>query len=115
MKKAEHKRIGRERRHKRIRSKIAGTSAMPRLSIYKSNRYLHAQVIDDSEGRTLVAGSTKESKSKKTDAAVWLGSEIAKRAKSKKVTEVVFDRGGFRYAGRIAALAEAARKSGLKF
>jgi large subunit ribosomal protein L18 len=110
------KHMGRERRHNRIRAKVSGTSARPRLCVYKSNRYLHAQVIDDEKGVTLFAGSTMEqSKEKKTDGATWLGSELAKRAKQKGVSQVVFDRGGFRYAGRIAALAEAARAGGLQF
>src|SRR4051812_17950000 len=113
MKKAEQKRIGRIRRHKRIRAKVAGVADMPRLSVYKSNRYLHAQIIDDGAGKTIAAGSTREAKGKKkTEAAVWLGAELAKRAKEHKVTQVVFDRGGFRYAGRVAALADAARKGG---
>ena len=89
---------------------------MPRLSIYKSNRYLQAQIIDDVKGATLAAGTTKEAAGKKKmDAAVWLGAELAKRAKEKNIAGVVFDRGGFRYAGCIAALAEAARKGGLQF
>ena len=115
MKKVEQKRIGRIRRHNRIRAKVEGTSEVPRLSVYKSNRYLHAQIIDDMAQRTIVAGSTKESNAKKTDAAAWLGGELAKRAGEKKVSRVVFDRGGFRYTGRIAKLAEAAREGGLKF
>lgn len=110
------KTIGKDRRHNRIRAKVAGTAARPRLSVYKSNRYLHAQLIDDAAGKTLVAGSTKEMpKEKKMDGAKWLGGELAKRAKGKGIETVVFDRGGFRYTGRVAALAEAARSGGLKF
>jgi large subunit ribosomal protein L18 len=116
MTKEEQKRIGRERRHNRIRAKVSGTSDMPRLSVYKSNRYLHAQIIDDSKNATITAGSTKEAKGVgKTEAATWLGGELAKRAKEHKVTKIVFDRGGFRYTGRLKALAEAARGGGLKF
>lgn len=96
-----------ERRHKRIRAKVKGTKERPRLAVYKSNRYLEAQLIDDGAGRTLLSG--------KMDDAVKLGKDIATRAKAAGVTTVVFDRGGFRYTGRVAALAEAARAGGLKF
>lgn len=117
MEKAIIKRIGRERRHNRIRARVQGTSARPRLAVYKSNRYLHAQLIDDMAGKTLVSGSTKTiaAKAKKMDAAQKLGAELAKLAKAAGITEVVFDRGGFRYTGRIATLASAAREAGLKF
>lgn len=96
---------------------MRGIPARPRLSVYKSNRYLHAQIIDDTAGKTLVAGSTKDvaAKQKKMDAAKVLAAELAKRAKAAGITEVVFDRGGFRYTGRIATLAEALRKAGLTF
>ncbi len=105
-----------ERRHNRIRAKVAGTPARPRLCVYKSNRYLHAQIVDDEAGKTLVAGSTKEmGKDTKMDAAKKLGAELAKRAKAAKIDRVVFDRGGFRYTGRVAMLAEAARAGGLEF
>ncbi len=113
--------INRERRHARIRAKIMGTAARPRLAVYKSNRYLHAQIIDDTRGMTLVAGSTKEVGKdakkgiKKMDAAKALGAELAKRAKAAGIEAVVFDRGGFRYTGRITILADAAREGGLKF
>jgi len=110
------KREGRERRHKRIRMSVKGTALRPRLSVYKSNRYIHAQIIDDTSGKTLVAGSTKEVKgAKKTDAAKVLGVELAKKAKAAGIEAVVFDRGGFRYTGRVATLAEAAREGGLTF
>ncbi len=112
-----------QRRHNRIRAKVAGTPTRPRLCVYKSNRYLHAQVIDDEAGKTLVAGSTKEFNNPdakkvgagKMDAAKKLGLELAKRAKAAGITKVVFDRGGFRYTGRVATLAEAARAGGLEF
>lgn len=115
------KRIGRIRRHARIRARVIGSAARPRLSVYKSNRYLHAQIVDDAAGKTLMSGSTKtvaakgKQQAKKTDAAGLLGADIAKRAKDAGITKVVFDRGGSRYIGRIAALAEAARKAGLEF
>ncbi len=110
------KQLTRKRRHTRIRARVEGTPARPRLSVYRSNRYLHAQLIDDEAGATIASGSTREmAKKKKADAAVWLGEEIAKRAKAAGVSRAVFDRGGFRYIGRIAAFAEAARKGGLEF
>ena len=116
MDKAQTKQLGRVRRHNRIRAKVAGTPERPRLSVYKSNRYLHAQIIDDASGKTVVAGSTKEMpKTKKMDGAKWLGTELAKRAGDKGISSVVFDRGGFRYTGRVATLAQAAREGGLKF
>lgn len=94
-----------------------GTAARPRLAIYKSNRYLHAQIIDDTKGTTLIAGSTQmlAKGSKKMDGAKTLGADLAKRAKAAGIQEVVFDRGGFRYTGRVAQLAESAREGGLKF
>jgi large subunit ribosomal protein L18 len=96
-----------QRRHKRIRAKIIGTALRPRLCVYRSNRFLEAQVIDDSVGKTLVSG--------KMDDAVKLGKEIAALAKAKGISAVVFDRGGFRYTGKVAALADAARAGGLVF
>ncbi len=97
----------RTRRHNRIRAKVSGTPERPRLCVYKSNRYLEAQVIDDTKGVTLA--------SIKTDDAKKAGVEIAKAAKAKGISAVVFDRGGFRYTGAIAVLADAAREGGLKF
>jgi len=96
-----------ERRHNRIRAKVQGTPLRPRLAVYKSNRYLEAQIIDDTVGKTIFSAKMKE--------ASKLGSEIAKRAKEKGIDKVVFDRGGFRYTGSIAVLADAARKGGLEF
>ncbi len=98
---------GRIRRHKRVRARVAGTAVRPRLSVYKSNRYLEAQLIDDAAGVTLVSG--------KMDDAQKLGAHIAKLAKDKGITRVVFDRGGFRYTGGVAILAAAAREGGLQF
>lgn len=99
--------MNRIRRHKRIRAKVTGTQERPRLCVYKSNRYLEAQVIDDAAGKTLAAGKMAD--------AQKLGAEIAKRAKAAGVERVVFDRGGFRYTGSIQKLADAARAEGLKF
>ncbi|MCK6462771.1 MAG: 50S ribosomal protein L18 [Candidatus Pacebacteria bacterium] len=106
-----------EIRHKRIRAKIAGTAAKPRLSVFRSNRHIFAQLIDDEKGVTLVsAGDLKKgSKVKKTDSAKNVGLELAKAAKAKKIEAVMFDRGGFRYHGRVRAVAEGAREGGLKF
>ena len=112
----------RARRKARIRKKVAGTSSRPRLSVYKSLNHTYAQVVDDSTGRTIAFAGTnakglRESlkDSKKTDAAKQVGAAIAKVALEKGVTQVVFDRNGFAYHGRIAAVAEAAREAGLKF
>ncbi|KKW36043.1 50S ribosomal protein L18 [Candidatus Adlerbacteria bacterium RIFCSPHIGHO2_01_FULL_54_23] len=107
MDKAISKTIGRQRRHGRIRARVFGTALRPRLCVYKSNRYLEAQIIDDDAGKTLASG-------KMADAA-GLGKEIAARAMAAGIERVVFDRGGFRYAGSIQKLADAARESGLKF
>lgn len=110
----------RDRRRKRIRSKVSGSAERPRLSIYKSNVAMYAQLIDDDKGVTLVAASTlsKTSGAKgknKTEAAKAIGVEIAKLAKSKGITKVTFDRGGFIYTGRVQAVAEGAREGGLEF
>lgn len=111
------KQQGRTRRHARIRARVVGSAARPRLVVYKSNRYLHAQIIDDAAGKTLASGSTKlvATGQKKMDAAQALGQELAKRAKAAGVNTVVFDRGGFRYTGRVAKLASALRDAGLTF
>ncbi len=112
----------RQKRHVRVRSKISGTAERPRLSVYRSTNEIYAQVIDDVQGVTLAACSTiekkvasKVSKVSKTEAAKIIGQEIAKRAIDKGVKEVVFDRGGYLYTGRVAALAEGAREVGLVF
>jgi len=118
------------RRHGKIRARITGTVDRPRLSVYKSNRFLEAQLIDDLKGMTLASastreyagkqtkgakGKTKKSETTKLDASIKLGTELAARAKAKGISKVVFDRGGFRYTGRIASFADAARKAGLVF
>jgi len=98
-------------RHKRIRARMSGTDKKPRLCIFKSNQYVYAQLIDDQKGRVLV--SVK--KDLKVDQAQKAGEEIAKKALDKKIDKVVFDRSGYKYHGRVKALAEGARQAGLKF
>jgi large subunit ribosomal protein L18 len=109
----------RRRRHVRVRKAVIGTPERPRLSVFRSNRYLYAQVIDDKTGRTLAAASSQEaslrSKTLSVETATEIGKLVAERAKSAGVGAVVFDRGGFTYHGRIKALADAARASGLEF
>lgn len=105
----------RDRRRKRIRSKISGVATRPRLSVYKSNTATYAQLIDDTTGTTLAAASSKGVKGNKTTSAKGVGAEIAKLAKAKNIAQVVFDRGGFIYTGRIKALADGAREGGLEF
>ncbi|MBU6227815.1 MAG: 50S ribosomal protein L18 [Acidobacteria bacterium] len=118
---AKKRRDGRLRRHRRVRKKVHGTAARPRLAVYRSNRHLSAQVIDDDSGRTLVSASSLEADFRKQQAggnvaaATAIGSLVAERAKQAGITTVVFDRGGFLYHGRIAAIAEAARAAGLEF
>ena len=110
------------KKHKRMRNRFSGTAERPRLSVFRSNNHMYAQIIDDTVGNTLVAASTLEkdvkSELKKTndvEAAAYLGTVIAKKALDKGIKEVVFDRGGFIYQGKIRALAEAARDAGLEF
>ena len=110
----------RKERHSRIRENLAGTSNRPRLNVFRSNANITAQIIDDEKGVTLVSASTLEKDLKITnggniEAAKIIGQEIAKRAKKAKITQVVFDRGGYLYHGRVKALADAARESGLEF
>lgn len=109
-------------KHRRIRNKIKGTAARPRLAVFRSSSHIYAQIIDDSKANTLVSASTMDkdlkSKLEKTsnvDAAKAVGQAIAEKALAKGIEEVVFDRGGFLYHGRIQALADAAREAGLKF
>ena len=109
----------RVRRHARVRRKVTGTEGRPRLSVYRSNRYIYAQVIDDSRGTTVAAASSQEealrSKTLTAETAGEVGKLLAERAKAAGVDSVVFDRGGFKYHGRIKALADAARDGGLEF
>jgi large subunit ribosomal protein L18 len=113
------KHASRQRRHRRVRKHLAGTKSRPRLSVYRSNRYIYAQVIDDDSGRTIAAASSQEkdlrSKTLSADTATKVGKLVAERAKDAGVSAVVFDRGGFKYHGRIKALADAARETGLEF
>lgn len=111
------KRIKRVIRHNRVRSVVNGTASRPRLSVFRSAQHLYAQLIDDQTGTTLAAASTVElkTKGKKTDKSTEVGTVIAEKAKAKNITTVVFDRGGYRYHGRVKALAEAARAGGLEF
>ena len=109
------------KKHKRIRNRFSGTAQRPRLSVFRSNHHMYAQIIDDTVGNTLVSASTLEKdikaeleKTNNVDAAAHLGTVIGKRAIEKGITEVVFDRGGFLYHGKIAALAEAAREADRK-
>ena len=116
--KGEKKEI-RKRIHKRIRSKLSGTTARPRLAVFRSVAHIYAQVIDDVAGTTLVSASSVD-KGAKTDggnvaAAKTIGKLVAERAKEKGIKQVVFDRGGYHYHGRIKALADAAREAGLEF
>lgn len=107
-------------RHKRIRKDLSGNADRPRLNVFRSNANITAQIIDDEKGVTLVSASSLEKDLKiknggNVEAAKVIGAEIAKRAKKAKITKVVFDRGGYLYHGRVAALAEAARENGLEF
>ena len=107
-----------QKRHYRVRSKVTGTTSRPRLSVYKSNKYLFAQVIDDEKHLTLVGANSKYlegDKLSKIEASKKLGEVIAKKAIEKGVKSVVFDRGGYKYHGRVKSLAEAAREAGLVF
>ena len=116
------KQTARARRHFRVRKKLAGSSERPRLAVFRSNKHISAQVIDDRTGRTLAAASTVEASLRGSGsgtgnkaAAASVGRLVAERARAAGVTSVVFDRGGFQYHGRVAAVAEAAREAGLEF
>lgn len=113
--------LARKRRHRRVRKKIAGTAARPRMNVFRSNRHVFVQVIDDVEGRTLVSCSTIDKEvapqmgdMKKVEAAKLVGQTVAARARDAGISTVVFDRGGFRFTGRVAAVAEGAREAGLQ-
>ena len=112
------KNVSRVRRHARVRAKISGTAEAPRLCVYRSNKNIEAQIIDDVKGATLVASSSmtlKLENGSNVDAAKLVGEDIAKKALAKKIKKVVFDRSGYIYHGRVKALAEAAREAGLEF
>lgn len=106
----------RKRRHSKIRARISGTATKPRLAVFRSNKYIYAQLIDDTSNKTMFSASDLGISGKtKTERAKAVGAKIAKSAKDKKITDAVFDRGGFLFAGRVKALAEGAREGGLKF
>jgi large subunit ribosomal protein L18 len=112
------KQQARLRRHRRVRSKVVGTAERPRLAVYRSNRGIAAQVIDDAAGRTLAAASSQDrslAKAGRAEAPAAVGKLVAERAKDAGIATVVFDRGGYLYHGRVKALADAARESGLEF
>ena len=118
----ESRQLVRAKKHMKIRNRFSGTAERPRLAVFRSNNHMYAQIIDDTVGNTLVSASTlaKEikaelEKTNNVDAAAYLGTVIAKRAIEKGIKEVVFDRGGFIYQGKVAALADAAREAGLEF
>ncbi len=111
--------VARTRRHTRVRKRVHGTEERPRLAVYRSNKYIYAQVIDDVQGRTLAAASSQESGLRSDNlniaTASKVGEAIASRAKDAGVTSVVFDRGGYKFHGKVKALADAAREAGLEF
>lgn len=114
------KRTNRKRRHARVRAKIRGTSEIPRISVFRSNRHIFVQLVDDKSGKTIVSNGIKPNKKdtkKKTkiEQATAIGEALAKKARDAGVGKVVFDRGGYAYHGRVKALAEGLRKGGLKF
>jgi large subunit ribosomal protein L18 len=119
---SDKKRIARRRRHNRVRRDLSGTAVRPRLSVFRSLRHIYAQIIDDEIGHTLVSASTSDFEMReqieglnKTDQAQLVGKVLAERALAKGVNQVVFDRSGYKYHGRIKALAEGSREAGLKF
>ena len=114
--------VVRQTKHRRLRNTLAGTAERPRLAVFRSNNHMYVQVIDDTCGNTLVSASTLDAdvktdlaKTNNVEAAAKLGTVIAKKAQEKGIKEVVFDRGGYIYAGKVAALADAAREAGLEF
>lgn len=120
MKKTDPKQLGRQRRHRRVRRKVSGSAERPRLSVFRSNRHIYAQIIDDRAGRTLVSASSMDSEldltgKNKSDVAAEVGRVIARRAREEGVERVVFERGGNLYHGRVKALADGAREGGLVF
>lgn len=116
---AKQRREGRLRRHRRVRKKVHGTAARPRLAVHRSNKHISVQLIDDDAGRTIVAASSLEgdrnSSGATVEAARRVGGAVAERARAAGISAVVFDRGGYAYHGRVAAVAEAAREGGLEF
>ena len=116
--KKESNNVARQRRHARVRNKVAGTAECPRLNVFRSNSHIFAQIINDENGTTLVSSSSVELKIKNggnAEGAKLVGKDIAEKAKKVGITKVVFDRGGYQYHGRVEALADAARENGLEF
>ena len=118
----ESRNVIRQKKHLKIRNRFSGTAERPRLAVYRSNNHVYAQIIDDTVGKTLVSASTVEKKvaselekTNNIDAAAYVGKVVAERAMAANIKEVVFDRGGFIYTGKVKALAEAAREAGLVF
>ena len=118
----ESRNVIRQKKHLKIRNRFSGTTERPRLAVYRSNNHVYAQIIDDTVGKTIVSASTNEKKiaselekTNNVEAAAYVGKVIAERAIAANIKEVVFDRGGFIYTGKVKALAEAAREAGLKF
>ena len=118
----ESRQLVRAKKHMKIRNRFSGTAERPRLAVFRSNNHMYAQIIDDTVGNTLVAASTLDKdvkaeleKTNNVDAAAYLGTVVAKKALDKGIETVIFDRGGFIYAGKVQALADAAREAGLKF
>ncbi len=109
--------VNRALRHNRVRAKVIGSAERPRLSVFISNQHVHAQIIDDTTGKTLASSTTVGSAAKgaMSEKAAWVGADIAKKATKAKVTKVVLDRSGRKYQGRLKALADAARSGGLEF
>lgn len=105
----------RAKRHNRLRHKITGTAQRPRLAVFRSNKFVYAQLINDETGTTLAAADSRNEKGTRLEGAQAIGAAIAKKATEQNIIEVVFDRGGFQYLGIVAAVAEAARAGGLKF
>ena len=122
MAKTSPKTVARERRHRRVRGRVSGTGERPRLNVYRSSEHIYVQVIDDLQGKTLASASTIDGELRKqvadknkTEAARIVGKAVAERAKAAGITTVIFDRGGWRYQGRVKALADGAREGGLEF
>lgn len=113
--KSQEKTAKRASRHARVRSRVIGTAAIPRLAVFRSNKFIYAQLIDDDTEKTIAAADSRKEKGNPTEAAVAVGKAVALKAQKAGIEKVVFDRGGFKYAGAIAALADSAREGGLKF
>ena len=116
MEKSQYKTNKRNTRHNRVRAKVSGTALRPRLAVFRSNKFVYAQIIDDEAGKTLATADTrKQTGATLTERAKTVGGAVAEKAKKAGITKVVFDRGGFRYQGTVAALADGAREGGLEF